>query len=335
MNEVGHNETPQDEIVVRGKKIAVLSKEVPLTKLRFYLENPRLYSLVRMNGADPTEEEIEEKLLQMDHVKNLISSIKMNGGLIEPVIVRQEGMVVLEGNSRLAAYKYLAKMDPAKWGKMRARILPKGVSDSDVFALLGEYHIHGKTNWVPFEQANYLYRRQKDQGLTIEDLAKEINLSKPTVTHLIEVFKFMLKHHQQDTSRWSYYDEYLKNRKITAARVEYPEMDKLVVKKIATGEISTAVDLRDGLKVIAAVGGKTLSKFAEGKMNFSDARETAEHKGAADVTLQRLTKFRKWFVEQDVMDDILNQSTRRDELLFELDHIQKQAAKISRKLKEK
>jgi len=317
-----------DDVLIRGKRIQVISREVPQADLRFYLENPRLYSLVRSNGDEPTEEEIEERLLQMEHVKQLVQAIQVNGGLIDPVIVRGGDMVVLEGNSRLAAYRSLAKKDAVKWGRLKARILPSDISDSDVFALLGEYHIHGKTNWAPFEQAGYLYRRHKKQNISIEALSKEINLPKGQITHLIAVRDFMTEHGENEVSRWSYYDEYLKSRKIGTARTEYPEMDSLVVEKIRSGEISTAQDLRDGLKDICQASGRTLSRFVDKKTTFQQARESAEEKGASDVTVQRLEKFRKWIAEGDTRDELLDQPNRRAQFLYELEHIQKQCGRL-------
>lgn len=322
-----------DELVIRGKPIPVIAKEVPQHELKFYLENPRLYSMMRAGGAEPTEAEIEERLLQMDHVKQLIQAIKVNGGLIDPVIVRGGDMVVLEGNSRLAAYRSLALKDPARFGKIKARILPADISDADVFALLGEYHIHGKTSWSPYEQAGYLFRRHKNQGVPVAELAKEINLPRPQIAHLIAVREFMLDYGEDEATRWSYYDEYLKSRKIAAARDEYPELDKLVVTKINTGDIPTAMALRDGLKMICQAGGKTLSRFADGKLDFERACDLAKEKGAGDVNVQKLTRFRNWLFEQDTVDDIVDQSGRRPQFLYELEQIHKQCSKLIKKLK--
>ena len=52
----------------------------------------------------------------MDHVKGLVHSIRTHGGLIDPVLVRDTDYVVLEGNSRLAAYRLLAKIGPYSMG---------------------------------------------------------------------------------------------------------------------------------------------------------------------------------------------------------------------------
>lgn len=107
--------------VIGQKKFEVTETELLQQDLLFYLDNPRVYSVLHENGHDnPTQTEIEEIMCSLDHVKSLKSQIMQNGGLIEPLIVvkRKDRYVVLEGNSRLAAYRILAKNDPLKWSSI-------------------------------------------------------------------------------------------------------------------------------------------------------------------------------------------------------------------------
>ena len=120
--------------VIGQKKFEVTETELLQQDLLFYLDNPRVYSVLHENGHDnPTQTEIEEIMCSLDHVKSLKSQIMQNGGLIEPLIVvkRKDRYVVLEGNSRLAAYRILAKNDPLKWSRVLVQILPEDISDSD------------------------------------------------------------------------------------------------------------------------------------------------------------------------------------------------------------
>src|SRR5262249_48545141 len=55
--------------------------------------------------------EIYEELLEQEHVRELKDDIKLNGGLIDPLIVKDNTFEVLEGNSRLAACRWLYKND--------------------------------------------------------------------------------------------------------------------------------------------------------------------------------------------------------------------------------
>ena len=157
----------EEKLTLRGEEIIVQVGTLPQISLLFYLENPRLYSLVRADGIEPSQDDIEATLTKKEHVKQLIKSIEINGGLIDPVIVRGNSNVVIEGNSRLAAYRVLAKKNPIMWGQIKVKILPNDIPESSVFALLGEYHIIGKTDWAPYEQAGYLYRRHENHKIEI------------------------------------------------------------------------------------------------------------------------------------------------------------------------
>lgn len=74
--------------VIGQKKFEVTETELLQQDLLFYLDNPRVYSVLHENGHDnPTQTEIEEIMCSLDHVKSLKSQIMQNGGLIEPLIV--------------------------------------------------------------------------------------------------------------------------------------------------------------------------------------------------------------------------------------------------------
>ena len=246
-----------DTLLLRRKVIPVLACSLPQAELRFYAENPRIYSTLwdqMLDGDEPTQEDIFRVLSKGDHVREtLVPSIRNNGGLIDPILVRNG--VVLEGNSRLAAYRLLAQSDAEKWKFVRARVLSSEISDSEVFSLLGEYHMVGKRDWLPYEQAGYLYRRFQSQGSSIQELSGEVGLVKSKVQHLITVYTFMVEHNDRSPDRWSYYDELLKGRRFDDARKQNSKFDDFIARKIASGEIARAVDLRDDLPKIVKVGG--------------------------------------------------------------------------------
>lgn len=322
-----------DILLVRNKKIKVQLAELPQADLNFYLENPRLYSLIRRDDQLPTQEEIEEELSRMDHVKQLVQSIKTNGGLIDAVIVQGKSKIVLEGNSRLAAYRILAKQDPVKWGKIKVKLLPDTILESEIFSLLGEYHIIGKKDWAPFEQAGYLYRRHKNHNVAMDALALEINIGRKLIGHLIGVYQFMIDSNEQDVSRWSYYDEYLKSNKIKKARKKFPELDKLIVKKIKSQEIERAVDIRDGLRKIVEAGGKVLERFATEKRDFPHSVQLAVSKGAGDQGVQKVRRFKEWLGSIDTQKEIAElEGGARKECLYDLEKIHRLLGRLLKKV---
>ncbi len=293
-----------DTLTLKGQEIPVKIGLLPHTKLKFYPDNPRIYSIVYSGEKTPSQEEIEERLSQKEYVRVLLQSIKANGGLTDPLIVRAGDLVVLEGNSRLAAYRMLSKKDPARWAEVKCKILPEDISDDLVFTLLGEYHIIGRTDWQPYEQAGYLYRRHKVQNVAIETIQKELGLNKTDVSHLIEVYSFMIKHNDTDINRWSYYEEYLKSNYIKRVRKKHEKFDKLIVKKIKTGEIKRAVEVRNKLVPIARSSPKILKKFISGQVNFEKSYERAIAGGAGNVIYGKLHRFREWLADTTIDDEI-------------------------------
>jgi hypothetical protein len=171
------NDSVTASVTIRGQEVPVVTRFLDHVKLRFFPDNPRIYSIVRANGKDPSQEEIQAQLLQLEHVRALIVDIRQNGGLTDPAIVIDGSFEVVEGNSRLAAYRHLAKQDPVKWAQMKCTVLPEDIEHSLVFALLGQYHIKGKKDWKPYEQAGFLYRRFHDHKIDIKSLTADLPLT--------------------------------------------------------------------------------------------------------------------------------------------------------------
>jgi len=316
-----------------NKEVPVRTGLLPQADLRFYPDNPRIYSIVSAEEKEPHQGVIEARLVEMDHVKQLVQSIRANGGLTDPLIVRDGDFVVLEGNSRLAAYRLLARGDPIKWGQVKCTLLPRDIREDMVFALLGEYHIIGKKDWAPYEQAGYLYRRNKVHGLEPARMADEMGLSRRMVTHLIQVYSFMLEHKEEDINRWSYYEEYLKHNSVKKARQTNPKLDEVVVGKIKSGEIARAVDVRDKFTKIAAAGGKVLAAFVSGDRDFEESYDRAIARGADNTLYKRLNKFRSQVAEPEMAEDLLGMSDdHRRKCVFELKKIKQAVDSLLAKL---
>ncbi len=321
---------------LKGADIATETKELDQKQLQIYVDNPRIYSLVRADDRTPEQDEICKQLLELDHVKELIHDIAANGGLIDPLIVRAGDFVVLEGNSRLAAYRFLAKKDPVKWAKVRCTVLPSSIDEKLVFALLGQYHIKGKKDWAPYEKAGFLYRRHKSHGIELSVVAGELGIPISEAKHLTAVYKFMLEHNDSDREHWSYYDEYLKSGKVRKVREDIARFDNFIVSEIKTGHIPKAVELRDRLPVICTGPTKILKRYAEGKITFSDAYESAVDAGSDNYALKRLKRFREWVVLNETEDDLLDSNkTIRDKMIFELKEIDKRVRKLKELLEKK
>ncbi len=321
-------------IRIRQQDIPVETLILEQRKLRFFPDNPRIYSLLRADEREPRQEEIERKLLDLEHVRELIRDIRRDGGLIDPLIVRGGSLEVLEGNSRLAAYRKLAQEDPIKWGHVKCTVLPSDTDEKLIFALLGQYHIKGKKNWVPYEQAGFLYRRYKVHQIDVDTLAAEIGLAKATVRILIDTYEFMRNAGEIDTDRWSYYYEYLKSRKIKKAREGYPGFNDLIVTKSRAGEIATATDGRARLPVIWEASPTVLRKFAKGEIDFEEAHEAALEAGGEDEFFRRLKKFRTWLAKDEVGETLCGASGQlRHRVDYEVTKLANRVLQLQKRLK--
>ena len=315
-------------IQLRSQEVPVKHGQMPQECLSFYSDNPRIYTMVGRSEGIPSQDDIETALSKMDHVKDLVQSIRMNGGLMDPILVRDGDNVVLEGNSRLAAYRILGRLDPIRWGLIRVTLLPADISDDLVFALLGQYHLIGKKDWQPYEQAGYFYRRHMGHGIAVATIASEMGLSKQKIQHLINTYTLMVKHNETSTERWSYYDEYLKSAPIKKARQENPGMDECVVAKIRSGEIGRAIDIREKLSVVAKAGGKHLRTFLREDDSFDKAFEMTADRSE---WYSRLNRFKKQIgaAEQELR---ALSAEQRKKCAYELKQIQRIVQTILPKL---
>lgn len=322
------------KITIGKKEFEVKEEFLNQSELFFYEDNPRVYSILRSNGEAPSQQEIEEKMTSMDHVKQLKLSIEQNGGLIDPliVVVRNDNYVVLEGNSRLAAYRLLAQRDPLKWQKVRAQILPDIISDGEIFILLGQYHLIGRKDWNVFEQAAYLYRQQESTGVEPDTLSKMVGLSKSKVKKCIEVYKFMLDHNDLKPDRWSYYDEYLKSRSLKKYRETSPVMDDIFVNQVKSGEIRAAIDVRDKLSVIAKATDRTsrriMQEFIAQETDLYDGYERFVATGKSTDVYKQIKKFSDIISDQDKQRTILLEASSNPDVTFKLKQIKKEIDKI-------
>lgn len=326
------------KITIGKKEYEVTETQLNQCELLFYEDNPRVYSILRANGGTPTQKEIEEKMTSMDHVKQLRLSIEQNGGLIDPLIVVKRGsdLVVLEGNSRLAAYRLLAEKDPVKWQKVRAQILPEEISENDIFTLLGQYHLVGRKDWSVFEQAAYLYRQKKASNLENDILAKNVGLTEGKVKSYLEVYEFMLEHNDLKPDRWSYYEEYLKSRGIKKYRETNSKIDEVFVQQVKTGTIKQAMDVRTVFSEIAKTPGKTANKVMEdiiaGKTNIYDGFDRLKATGKTTDNYKHIDKFYKLISEDDVQKAIKLEATTNRDIAFKLKQIRKAVDKLIKDL---
>ena len=324
-----------ETLIIGKQEYTVEVRDLNQADLLFYPENPRVYSVLNMMGGDPTQEEIEDHMCGLDHVKQLKVSIESNGGLIDPLVVRDGDFTVLEGNSRLAAYRLLCAHDPVKWGMVRCKILPADISDSAVFALLGQYHIIGRKDWEPFEQAHYLYRRHLQTKIPVAFMAQELGISKQKAEKMIQVIEFMIEHDDLNKRHWSYYEEYLKNASLKKYRQTNPDIDDTIAEAVKTDAIREAADMRK-LGQIAAVGDKQSKKImqqiADGTTDLYEGYEAVEDAGKLDDVVKKLKTFKKVVSEPSFEKQVMASDETVQQAKFEIGKIIKRLIAIQARM---
>ncbi|SVE60186.1 uncharacterized protein METZ01_LOCUS513040, partial [marine metagenome] len=156
-----------------GQPVDTSAGVMPMNDLLFYPQNPRVFSVLRTKYGNetPTQENIFELMSKQDYVKELKRQIKKDG-LKEPVIVNINTMEVVEGNSRLAAYRLLYDENPMEWSEISCEILPENITSDQIEDLISKVHMTGKKKWDPAEEAAWVWRLSHDENKTLEQLIK-------------------------------------------------------------------------------------------------------------------------------------------------------------------
>lgn len=309
-----------ETIIIGKKEFLVEEKQINQQELLFYVDNPRVYSALRDNGIEnPTQAEIEAKMRTMEHVRELRYQIEQNGGLIEALIVvnRNDDYVVLEGNSRLAAYRMLAEKDPIRWQNVRCNVLPETITENEIFTLLGTLHLVKKKDWTVYEQAAYVYRQSEINELPISALAKNVGLTQAMVKKYINVYKFMVEYNDNVQNHWNYYEQYVTNAAIKGYRDKYPDMDEQIVTQIKSGKIREARDIRDKLGKIAKATDKTskriMKDIIEGAVSIEQGYERFEATGKSGNSYKKIKDFRNLMTDAEFIQAIKRESADNKE----------------------
>jgi hypothetical protein len=184
-----------DEITLDGRRVPVRCVDLPLADVKLDATNPRVANTVAISSfgeGERLQRSLADLLWEDSDVRALYQAVLSNRGLVERIIVRHDG-VVAEGNCRTVVYRKLAenqKADP-NWQRIPARVLPENITDRQVAILLGELHVGGKNKWSAFEKAGHIYKLAHSFGLTQDEIAKLLKMSKTAVNHSTRAFAAM------------------------------------------------------------------------------------------------------------------------------------------------
>lgn len=244
-----------DEITLDGKRVQVQSVDLPIDDVTLDPRNPRIANTFLSSMSEQGEalqRKIEAVLWNDDDVRDLYRQVLINGGLIERIIVRQDGKVV-EGNCRTVVYRKLREKHGSdkRWHRIPARLLPSEIGEREVAILLGEMHVAGKNTWTPFEKAGHVYRLHNDFALIQDEIAVRLRMSKSKVNQLIRAFdimknKYLIKYPGPASSRkFSYFEELLKKPPLRNWVTTTPGAEDLFVEWVGKGKLDQGSQIRE------------------------------------------------------------------------------------------
>lgn len=169
--------------------------------LEFDPNNPRL---VEMGLRKPSVAQIVRALADNADLSEIVQSITGNGYIdIEPLIVQRSkhSYVVLEGNRRLAAIRVIQDPELARTSGITVPVTTNAVLGSldevTVYAVsdpdeardfIGFKHINGPHKWDSHAKARFAadwYRKEKGNGITLEEIAQRLGDRHDTVVRLV------------------------------------------------------------------------------------------------------------------------------------------------------
>jgi hypothetical protein len=244
-----------DEITLDGKRVQVQSVDLPLQEVHLDPRNPRIANTINFaiteHGA-ALERRLENFLWEDTDVKDLYRQVLINQGLIERIIVRQDGTIV-EGNCRTVVYRKLKQKFPNEpnWQQIPARLLPQNIGERDVAILLGEMHVSGKNTWTPFEKAGHIFRMHNDFALVQDEIALRLRMSKSKVNQLIRAFDLMKNRYlpkfpsPASSRKFSYFEELFKKPELRDWVSNTAGAEERFMDWVGKGRLDQGVQVRD------------------------------------------------------------------------------------------
>ena len=286
-------------IAIMGENVSARHEQIAIEQLLFLPDNPRVYAVIRdmedFDDLTPEEKQIciYDRMLQQSSVKNLIPEIQRDGGLQDPIIVRHDTLQVIEGNSRLAVYRKFRKEypDDERWTQIRCLVV-KTLTNDQQTRLLGQSHLHGKTEWSPYAKALFCYSWVVEKEQEITDLAKLSGFTAAEIKKNVKTIELMQENKDNNYPNFSYYYVLVRNRAISNAIGNNKPLRDTLLSQIKTEDF-TAQEMREYLPKIIAKP-KILKKFENREVTLGDAYDRAKISGAE----QQLKKIR------DGLDDI-------------------------------
>ena len=282
-----------ETISIMGEEVPAKRDLIEIDQLEFLPDNPRVYAVIRdmddFNDLTVEEQQnrIYKQMLQEQSVKKLRPQIKRDGGLQEPIIVRWDTKRVIEGNSRLAVYRNLSEdSEGERWTRIKCLVV-SSLTDDQQTRLLGQAHLHGRTEWSRYAKALFCFRWVEEEQKDMATLSTISGISRAEISKNVKVIQLMKENDDSKPSHFSYYNVLVRTRSISSATEDNASLRDILLAQIKD-EAFTAQEMRERMPVVIAKP-KILRKYVNKSVKLDDAYDLAKVSGAQ----QRLRKIRE------------------------------------------
>lgn len=261
--------------------------QIPIKSVQLDINNPRISFAVEGLSCGVTDEYIEMTLGKASPAdedqgtsttySSLKASIRASStGLISPIIVRPiDGgrYLVVEGNTRVAIYRELAREDDSgKWEKIPA-IIRDELDELDEHAIRLQSHLVGPRPWRAYAKGKYLHHLYHDKHWSINQLLDFCggNARKREIEEYIQAYADMQQYYAtqlQAGQGYSHFSAFVELQKhgIKPAIVKAGHTLEEFASWMANGNIGNQQNVRQLPRILA-------NQVAKKKFLDHDARE--------------------------------------------------------------
>ncbi len=250
-------------ITVLGRPISYEIRNVDIYTLEYYPANPRInYIISKFPPKEINQDLIERELLKLEPTRERIKDLEENKGLIDEVYVLKNKVV--EGNTRLCAYRRLCKKYPndKRWKYIKARILQDDVTEIELFYILGIFHIKGKTEWDAYEKAAYINKMIGTLNKSSEEICKQLGIQKKSLEATLRAYNVMSKKYlsstknddnnsKDDLKKFSYFDAFFHQKELVDRLEKTPGFEDQFVEWVKEGRFKNAQSVRELNKILS------------------------------------------------------------------------------------
>lgn len=276
--------------------------KLSIDEVELDINNPRIQQYLEMYGDDITSDGIALALngssgaSSTSTYQTLKESIRVNGGIINPIIVNKfpDGrLVVIEGNTRLQIYKEFALADPEGPWKEIIAIVYDDLPETEIHAIRLQTHLVGPRDWDPFSKAKYLNQLSNIDKLPMATIISFCGGKKAEIEKLISAYTDMVTFYfpvaetaemDPDPREFSKFSE-LQNTSIKQALAVHKFDRTDFAKWVVNGNIDTAQNVRK-LPVILA---NSVAREVFLKSTISEAEKYINSSGKGAKNLSEAT----------------------------------------------